>query len=91
MFEKLSCSTCKRRQRFKHCRSLQYTYAKCTEGGGHTAVLAVGARKRDGSALREACSRIGCGYFEVGDAVRAINATREAFDVALSFDKEKAH
>lgn len=53
------------------------------------AVIAVGARKRDGSELKEACDRIGCGYFEVGDAVkarRAINATREAFDIAMLLD-----
>ena len=58
------------------------------------AVIAVGARKRDGSSLKGACSRIGCGYLEVGDAVkarRAINATREAFDAAMSFDKEEIH
>ncbi len=58
------------------------------------AVIAVGARNRDGSALKGACSRIGCGYLEVGDAVRArraINATREAFDAAMSFDKEEIH
>lgn len=58
------------------------------------AVIAVGARNRDGSALKRACSRIGCGYLEVGDAVkarRAINATREAFDAAMSFDKEEIH
>ena len=53
------------------------------------AVIAVGARKCDGSELKEACDRIGCGYFEVGDAVkarRAINATREAFDIAMLLD-----
>lgn len=58
------------------------------------AVIAVGARNRDGSALKRACSRIGCGYLEAGDAVkarRAINATREAFDAAMSFDKEEIH
>lgn len=64
---------------------------KAVEFPCDAAVIAVGARSRDGSALKEVCSRIGCGYFEVGDAVkarRAINATREAFDIAMSFDKE---
>lgn len=54
------------------------------------AVMAVGAVARDGSALEAACREIGCGYYAVGDARgarRALNATREAFDVAISFDK----
>lgn len=45
-----------------------------------TAVLAIGAKKRDGSALAETCYKNGIGYFEIGDAAmarRAINATRE--------------
>lgn len=58
------------------------------------AVIAVGARKRDGSALEAACRELGIGYIEVGDAGmarRAINATREAFDAAMTFDKEEVH
>ena len=58
------------------------------------AVMAVGAKKRDTSALAEACYALGIGYYEVGDAGmarRAINATREAFDAALNFDKEEEH
>lgn len=58
------------------------------------AVIAVGARKRDGSLLEAACRELGIGYFAVGDAAmarRAINATREAFDAALTFDREDVH
>lgn len=58
------------------------------------AVLAVGAKKRDGSALAEACYSLETGYYEVGDAAmarRALNATREAFDAALSFDRKEEH
>ena len=36
----------------------------------------------------------GIGYFEIGDAAmarRAINATREAMDAALTFDREDVH
>ena len=58
------------------------------------AVMAVGAVKRDGSALEKACYDLGIGYYEIGDAGmarRALNATREAFDAALNFDKEEEH
>lgn len=58
------------------------------------AVIAVGAKKRDGSALEKACYDLGIGYYEAGDAAmarRALNATREAFDAALNFDQEKEH
>lgn len=58
------------------------------------AVVAVGAVKRDSSALREICYDLGIGYYEIGDAAmarRAINATREAFDAALNFDREEEH
>ena len=58
------------------------------------AVMAAGAKKRDGSALAEACYANGIGYYEIGDsgmARRALNATREAFDAAISFDKPKEH
>lgn len=58
------------------------------------AVLAIGAKKRDGSALAETCYKNGIGYFEIGDAAmarRAINATREAMDAALTFDREDVH
>lgn len=54
------------------------------------AVMAVGARKRDGSLLEKTCYGMGIGYYEIGDAGmarRAINATREAFDAALAFDR----
>ena len=58
------------------------------------AVMAVGAVKRDGSALEKACREKGIGYYEIGDAGmarRAINATREAFDAALKFDQPEEH
>lgn len=53
------------------------------------AVLAIGSRKRDGSALESACRELGIGYIALGDAAgarRAMNATREAFDAALRID-----
>ena len=52
------------------------------------AVMAVGARKRDGSALEKVCNDLEIGYYEIGDAGmarRALNAVREAFDAALNF------
>ena len=58
------------------------------------AVMAVGARKRDGSALEKMCNALEIGYYEIGDAGmarRALNAVREAFDAALNFDKEEEH
>lgn len=54
------------------------------------AVLAVGSKSRDGSALEAACYKNGVGYFEVGDvalARKGIDATREAYEAAISFDK----
>lgn len=53
------------------------------------AVLAIGSRKRDGSALESTCRELGIGYIALGDAAgarRAMNATREAFDAALRMD-----
>ncbi len=68
------------------------------EKGGETlvfdcdyAVLAIGAKARCGKELEEACRKAGVAYFCVGDAWgarRALNAVREAFDVALTFDRE---
>lgn len=58
------------------------------------AVLAIGSKKRDGSALAATCYKNEIGYFEIGDAAmarRALNATREAMDVALTFDQEEIH
>lgn len=58
------------------------------------AVMAVGAVKRDGSALEKACSDLGIGYYAIGDAGmarRALNATREAYDAAINFDKPEEH
>lgn len=58
------------------------------------AVMAVGAISRDGKALEQACydNKIAC--FVIGDgarARRAIDATREAFQVAMTFDKPEVH
>ena len=56
--------------------------------------MAVGARKRDGSLLEKTCNNLGIGYYTVGDAGmarRALNAVREAFDVACNFDKSEEH
>ena len=56
--------------------------------------MAVGAVKRDGSSLQKACYDNGVAYFEIGDASaarRALNATREGFDVALKFDDPQEH
>lgn len=55
-----------------------------------SAVMAVGAVKRDGSALERTCYAEGIGYYEIGDAAgarRALNAIREGFDTALVFDR----
>jgi len=57
-------------------------------------VIAVGAKAKDGKALEEACRENGVAYFVVGDgamARKALNATREAFDVALTFDEPQVH
>ncbi len=58
------------------------------------AVMAVGSVRRDGSDLEQACYDLGIGYYEIGDAGmarRALNATREAYDAAINFDKEQEH
>lgn len=58
------------------------------------AVMAIGARSRDGSALEKAAREAGIGYMVIGDAGmarRALNATREAMDAALTFDDPKVH
>lgn len=58
------------------------------------AVVAVGSKSRDDKELEVACREIGCAYFVVGDAAlarRAIDAVKEAFDVALTFDKPDVH
>lgn len=57
-------------------------------------VVLSGTEKRDGSALKKACYDLHIGYYEVGDAGmarRALNATREAFDIALTFDRKDEH
>lgn len=59
-----------------------------------SVVIAVGAKSRDGHLLEEASYQNGAAYFEIGDAAmarRAINATREALDAAMTFDREDVH
>ncbi len=58
------------------------------------AVIAVGARARNGRELEEAAREIGAGYMVIGDAGmarRALNAVREGFDAALTFDDPVVH
>lgn len=58
------------------------------------AVMAIGAKSRSGKELEEACRNNGVAYFAVGDAAmarKAITATREAFDVAMTFDLPQEH
>ncbi len=53
------------------------------------AVMAVGSKSRDGKEIEEAARKIGAGYMIIGDAGlarRALNAVREAFDAARTFD-----
>ena len=55
------------------------------------AVVAIGTRSKNGENLKTACRKNNIPYFVIGDAAkgrRAINATREAFDLALSIDDE---
>ena len=58
------------------------------------AVIAVGSRSRDGKWLEQAALENGAGYMVIGDAGlarRALNATREAMDAALTFDDPQVH
>lgn len=58
------------------------------------AVIAIGSRSRCGSEIEEGARAIGAGYMVIGDAGmarRALNAVREAYDAALSFDDPKVH
>ena len=58
------------------------------------AVLAIGSRSRDGSDLESGARSVGAGYMVIGDAGmarRALNATREAMDAALTFDDPQVH
>ena len=58
------------------------------------AVMAIGSRSRDGSEIEKAARENGAGYMVIGDAGmarRALNATREAMDAALTFDDPKVH
>lgn len=52
-------------------------------------VVVTGVAGRDASALEEACASRQIGYYEAGDVKSshsALNATRDAFDIALTFD-----
>mgnify|MGYP001286530869 CR=1 FL=1 len=58
------------------------------------AVFAIGSRSRNGEEFEEAARKIGAGYMVIGDAGkarRALNATREAFDAARTFDNPQVH
>lgn len=58
------------------------------------AVIAVGTKSRDGRALEQVCRDAGIAYFAVGDAAKArkaIDATREAVQVAMTFDQPDVH
>lgn len=58
------------------------------------AVAAVGARSNDGSGLEAACREQGVAYIKVGDALRArraLNATYEAQEAAIKFDRPEYH
>ncbi|EOS38366.1 hypothetical protein C808_02567 [Lachnospiraceae bacterium M18-1] len=58
------------------------------------AVMAIGSKSRCGKEIEEGARAIGAGYMVIGDAGmarRALNAVREAFDAALTFDEPKVH
>jgi 2,4-dienoyl-CoA reductase-like NADH-dependent reductase (Old Yellow Enzyme family)/nucleoside-diphosphate-sugar epimerase len=58
------------------------------------AVLAIGAKARDGKALEKATREIGAGYMVIGDAGmarRALNAVKEAYDAARTFDDPQVY
>ena len=58
------------------------------------AIVSIGSKSRKTSELEQACYDNEVAYFCVGDAYgprRALNAVREAFDVAMTFDKEDVH
>lgn len=58
------------------------------------AVMAIGSRARCGKEIEEGARAIGAGYMVIGDAAmarRALNAVREAFDAALTFDDPQVH
>lgn len=58
------------------------------------AVMAIGSKSRCGKELEKAALENGAGYMVIGDAGmarRAINATKEAYDAALTFDDPKVH
>lgn len=53
------------------------------------AVMAIGARSRDGKELEAAARKIGAGYMVLGDAGmarRAMNAIKDGYDAARTFD-----
>ena len=58
------------------------------------AVMAIGSKARCGKEIEEGARAIGAGYMVIGDAAmarRALNAVREAFDAALTFDDPQVH
>ena len=57
-------------------------------------VIAMGSVPRDGSEIASAAYENGCGYMVIGDAGmarRAIDATREAMEAAVTFDDPQVH
>ncbi len=58
------------------------------------AVVAIGSRSNNASELEQAAYANGCGFMTIGDAGmarRALNATKEAMDAALTFDDPQVH
>lgn len=56
--------------------------------------MAIGSRSRDGSEIQNACRENNIAYFPVGDSLkarRAIDATRESFNIAMTFDNQDVH
>ncbi|MDI9490696.1 MAG: FAD-dependent oxidoreductase [Bacillota bacterium] len=57
-------------------------------------VIAVGSKSRDGGELEAVCHKKGIGYFVIGDSVlarKALDATKEAMEAALTFDDPEVH
>ena len=58
------------------------------------AIMAIGSKSRDGKALEAAARKVGAAYKTIGDAGmarRALNAVKEAFDIARTFDDPQVH
>lgn len=65
-----------------------------TEYSCDYAVMAIGSKSRDEKEIEEGAREIGAGYMVIGDASmarRALNAVKEAFDAARTFDDPVVH